>query len=103
MTVTELLKRHAIAWIDFSVIEDTPDSVTNNMTAATSDLYEAKPATIREFLAKWRHLARFEAELGDPTDYLHKIHVINEMIKEMERLSDNIEIEQHTKMREAAE
>jgi hypothetical protein len=51
------------------------------------DLFNAAPASIVEFFAKWRQVAKFEAELADPAaGIIEPADVITAMLDELQVL-----------------
>jgi hypothetical protein len=87
-TVAGLLECHAAAWNRFNTSwtagEPAPDDIVDQLTTLHSDLWEAPPASMAEFFAKWRQLAKFEAELGDSDDVPQ---VISQMLDELQSIN----------------
>jgi hypothetical protein len=90
--VTTLLERHQAAWDRLTASWDEgPNSSAPEYAAAWlcevhDTLWEAAPASMSEFFAKWRQIARFEAELENPSD-LEPADVITQMLAELEQIN----------------
>jgi hypothetical protein len=74
LNVTTLLERHTAARDVFnaawaaSPIDGAPEHIAERLTNVHDHLNQAAPATMSEWFAKWRAMARFDAALGDRGD-----------------------------------
>jgi hypothetical protein len=50
------------------------------------DVFDASPASMSEFVSKWRTIARFEAELGEPSG-VEPHDVITQMLDELQAIN----------------
>jgi hypothetical protein len=91
-TVAGLLECHQAAWNRFNAAwaaapsQGAPECDVEALTKLHTDLWEAAPASMAEFFAKWRQIAKFEAELGEPGS-LEAPQVITQMLDELQAIN----------------
>jgi hypothetical protein len=84
-SVSRLVERHNATYDKCNAIWDA--QAVSELCDLHDDLFNAAPASIVEFFAKWRQVAKFEAELADPAaGIIEPADVITAMLDELQVL-----------------